>query len=353
MKKATIYTHLVFLMGTLISCTSNYRMTTRISPNGEVEREVYAQADSISRTDMPNPFLFQTSNGWEVEVLTPAVKQNFFGKEETMNIKARRILHSSDGLSFFSPQEEWMRPLAVPHEKLEKHFRWFYTYYTYTCTYPEITEKGPVPLSKYLNEQEQALLFLGNMDGYQGMNGIELKEELDNIGDKFQQWLYRSLFELSYEVVTEFLHETGDTLYLPRIINEKEAVFKADSRKSEGIDCSPQYLCELLDKQYKTSAFDSLFHQNKARIEQSFDKKCITIELFNYQIKFELEMPGKLLLANTTLKENGVPVWKVDAYRLLTGNYTLKAESRTVNVYAFCLTGLFILLAGYGFIRRK
>ena len=32
-------------------------------------------------------------------------------------------------------------------EKLEKHFRWFYTYYTYTCDFQEIKDKGPIPVS--------------------------------------------------------------------------------------------------------------------------------------------------------------------------------------------------------------
>ena len=84
-----------------------------------------------------------------------------------------------------------------------------------------------------------------------------------------------------------------------------------------------------------------------------YDKKCVTMELFDNQIKFELAMPGELLSANTLLKEEGRVIWKVDAYRLLGGNYVLEAESRVMNMWAFCVTGLLIALAGYGILRKK
>ncbi len=44
--------------------------------------------------------------------------------------------------------------ICGPKEKLEKHF-WFYTYYTYTCDFQEIKNKGPIPMDKYLSKAEQ------------------------------------------------------------------------------------------------------------------------------------------------------------------------------------------------------
>ena len=38
-----------------------------------------------------------------------------------------------------------MYPLAIPTERVKKTSRWFYTYYTYTATYKELMDKGPVP----------------------------------------------------------------------------------------------------------------------------------------------------------------------------------------------------------------
>lgn len=54
-------------------------------------------------------------------------------------------------------------------------------------------------------------------------------------------------------------------------------------------------------------------------MQDVYDEKCITMELFSHQVQFELMMPGEMLSANTLLKEEDRLVWKVDAYRLLGG----------------------------------
>lgn len=55
-----------------------------------------------------------------------------------------------------------------------------------------------------------------------------------------------------------------------------------------------------------------------------------------------------MISANTTFRDREYLVWKVDAYRLLAGEYSLTARSRVPNVWAFILTGVLILL-GIGF----
>ena len=56
-------------------------------------------------------------------------------------------------------------------------------------------------------------------------------------------------------------------------------------------------------------------------------------------------MPGQLITTNTTLHEGETPYWKIDAYRLLPGDYTLEAQSRVPNIWAFIVTGLLGILA--------
>lgn len=343
------------LMLALASCSTNYRMVTRISEDGKMHREVYAQADSafMAGNRSNNPFLFQLDNEWTVQTLDSCIKVDFFGKKENLNVKVARTVDALGNISFFSPKEKWMLPLAVPQERLEKHFRWFYTYYTYTCDFPEIKDKGPIPMDKYLSKHEQAFLFQGDMSACQGMNGMELKEELEDVEGKFMAWLYHTQFELSYHVVEHFLQKNGDTTYLPRVRDEKGEIFETDKKRREDWECSPEYVCGLLDKHYDTTDFSALYKANEKEMQQSYDEACITMELFGYQIKFELAMPGKLLSANTVLKENDRLLWKVDAYRLLGEKYVLEAESRTMNVWAFVVTGFLIVLAGYGFMRKN
>lgn len=355
MKRLMNIINVSVLLLVLASCSTNYRMTTRVYRDGRVSREVYTKADSafLAGNRSSNPFLFQLGDSWMVENLDSCEKVDFFGEEGELNVKVKRTLEAGGTLSFFSTKEKWMKPLVEPQEKLEKHFRWFYTYYTYTCDFQEIEDKGPIPMDKYLSKPEQALLFQGDMNGYQGMNGVELKSELDDVEEKFMEWFYHTQFELSYEVVEHFLQRGGDTTYLAKLKTEKGEIFEGDKNRKEEDECSPEYVCTLLDKRYDTLVFSDLYKANQKEIQKMYDKKCITMELFNNQIKFELAMPGELLSTNTLLKEGDRLVWKVDAYRLLGGSYVLEAESRAMNTWAFCVTGLLIVLAGYGIIRKR
>lgn len=355
MKKVMNKISILVLLLVLASCSANYRITTRVYKDGRISKEVYAKADSafLAGDRSCNPFLFQLGNDWIVESLDSCLKIDFFGEKKELNVKVERTLKKADVFSFFSAKEKWMKPLAAPQEKLEKHFRWFYTYYTYTCDFQGIVDKGPVLMDKYLSKREQALLFQGDMNGCQGMNGVELKSELDDAEEKFMEWFYRTQFELSYEVVEYFIRREGDTIYPAKMKTEKEIIFEGDKNKKKEDECSPEYVCTLLDKQYDTFVFSDLYKANQKKIQKLFDEKCVVIELFRNQIKFELAMPGELLSANTLLKEEDKLVWKVDAYRLLGGSYRLEAESRTMNTWAFCVTGLLIVLAGYGFLRKR
>lgn len=339
----------------LVSCSNNYRMVTRVCKDGKINREVYAKADSnfLAGDKNSNPFLFQLGSDWQVNKLDSCIKVDFFGEKGEVNVKAERTLKAEGIFSFFSAKEEWMNPLAAPQEKLEKKFRWFYTYYMYTCDFHEIINKGPIPIEKYLNKQEQGLLFQGDINGYQGMNGVELKSELDDAEEKFFEWFYHTQFELSYEIIVHFLQREGDSIYSAKIKTEKGEIFESDENRKREEECSPEYVCTLLDKQYDTDIFSGLYKANEKEIQKMYDEKCITMELFNHQIKFELVMPGELLSANTRLKEENRLVWKVDAYRLLGEDFVLEAKSRTINVWVFCVTGILIILAGYGVIRKR
>lgn len=107
-----------------------------------------------------------------------------------------------------------MSSLAIPTEQLKKRFKWFYTYYIYTATYKELPDKGPVPLDKYLNKEEQIIWFRGDNAAFSGMNGIEQNDKLDKLEAKFGEWYNRSQYEIIWEVIRQFTSQKGDTVYV-------------------------------------------------------------------------------------------------------------------------------------------
>ena len=241
-----------------------------------------------------------------------------------------------------------MSSLAIPTEQLKKRFKWFYTYYIYTATYKELPDKGPVPLDKYLNKEEQIIWFRGDNAAFSGMNGIEQNDKLDKLEAKFGEWYNRSQYEIIWEVIRQFTSQKGDTVYVNRLNELKETVYTnhlsgKDSCGDAGIDD----VCALFDKVGQTNYYSELYKANAKAMDNMCEQKIKIAEVFYHAIQFELTMPGTLLSSNASLSTNNIMVWKIDGLRLLTGNYVLTAESLVINYWAFGLT-LLIILATLG-----
>lgn len=347
----SIATLLLLLSLGMTSCSTYYRMTSRIDTNGSMHREVYARGDSafIAGNKTHNPFLFQLDTDWQIVNLDSTLKFNFWGEEEKLNVKACRNIPLINGEYFsISNGKEQMSSLAIPTEQLKKRFKWFYTYYIYTATYKELPDKGPVPLDKYLNKEEQIIWFRGDNAAFSGMNGIEQNDKLDKLEAKFGEWYNRSQYEVIWEVIRQFTSQKGDTVYVNRLNELKETVYTnhlsgKDSCGDAGIDD----VCALFDKDVQTNYYLELYKAHAKAMDNMCEQKIKIAEVFYHAIQFELTMPGTLLSSNASLSTNNIMVWKIDGLRLLTGNYVLTAESRVINYWAFGLT-LLIILATLG-----
>lgn len=342
---------MAMLLG-LTSCSTNYRMISRINPDGSMHREIYAYGDSafLAGDRTHNPFLFKIDDAlWEVSELDSVVKFSCWGEEEKLNVKASRTYPTVGAEGFGTLDgKDFMRPLAVPQEKLQKRFRWFYTYYIYTATYSELPDKGPVSLDVYMSREEQQIWFRGGEMALNGMNGIELNNTLDDLESKFWKWYNRTLYELNYEVIRHFVRQQGDTLFARKMENLKEPVFgKYYSRSDIGNDASPEDVCRYLDEFGRSTYFLNLYEAYSKPMNSLFDEKGRVAELFDYAVQFEVSMPGRVTDDNAALHRGGSLIWKVDAFRLLYGDYTLTAESRTVNYWAFAVTIFLLLLAAW------
>ena len=317
------------------SCTQTvYKMGTVINRDGSVVREINAVADSafLAGDTSAGPFLFEVDGSWDI-IDCDSVTTGYYRAGRpyvTIRKKAGSVEEFSHGLRY----EEYRRSLAAPDESLKKRFRWFYTYYDFKAVYPEISEKGPVPISDYLDANELALWLRGDMSAYPGLNGVELKEVLDNVDERFWKWYSRNVYEIYFEVILEF---TTDNTYRPLLLQAKDSIFTNNEKNIRPFDFTLDDMFEVLDKHFSTGYFSSLYSGDREAIDSELEKKANIENLFEYKISYSLAMPGKLLSTNATMSEDGKPVWKVDAWRILAGDYTLAAESRTPNYWAWVI----------------
>ena len=338
----------MLLLLSMTSCSTYYRMTSRVERDGSMYREIYAQGDSafIAGDKTHNPFLFQPNANWQLVNLDSTIKFNFWGEEEKLNVKACQKLSGVDGEYFTVDKgKEHLSAMAIPMERVKKSFRWFYTYYIYTATYKELQDKGPVPLDNYLNKEEQMIWLHGNDDAFRGMNGIEMNDKLDKLEAKFGEWYNRNVYEINWEVTRHFTSLQGDTACLQCLEELKDSVYKKhSSEKGDSMgDADIEEVCGMFDKACSTKYFSDLYKTNKEMMDALCEEKINIAEVFYHAIQFELTLPGRLLTSNAKVLKDNVVIWKIDGFRLLAGDYILTAESRVINYWAFGIT-LFMML---------
>jgi hypothetical protein len=333
----------------MISCVTDYRTISTVRSDGSIFREIYAKGDSafLAGDKTKNPYFFQLDSGWQITVLN---EKNTGELLDKYNVKINKLFHTTKEISSELRFDEDYRPLAAPAESFQKHFRWFYTYYSYKTVYQKFSDKISIPVDEYLNVAEQKLWFQGDFSGYSGMNGIELKEEMDKIEQRFWKWYARNIYEIRFEVIMDYEKNLSGR-YVSKIQEVKDTVFENlfknfDFAENDSFETANLYI--TLDKHFNINYFSGLYRDNRLQIDGLMKEKEKYLEnlidkLFNVEIEYQLIMPGKLIYANAPVQYQDTLIWKVNAFRFVSNDYVLTAESRTTHVWAFVVT--FLLLA--------
>ena len=88
----------MLLLLSMTSCSTYYRMTSRVERDGSMYREIYAQGDSafIAGDKTHNPFLFQPNANWQLVNLDSTIKFNFLTTCDILSYRLfiKNIQHS-------------------------------------------------------------------------------------------------------------------------------------------------------------------------------------------------------------------------------------------------------------------
>lgn len=346
MKHTGIITLVLTIMAAS-SCSTYYSyMTTGIRRDLSADRTVWTQADSAylagDRSD--SPFFFKTDSLWETGPAAEPFSMDFHDETMTMNAYASRHLENIGGNRMHAADKDMERnPLLSPEESASREFRWFYTIYTYKAVYRQIADL-PVPLSEYMDRKEQEILFRETASPA-GWNGVEMYCILDDLNSMFAKWYVHCTFKVSYDIIYALAGQPA---------RRQMESFKDESLKkilSDDNDISPESLCRMLDKHFNTDDFGRLYRENKDFADSGYSEKESILYDFGISLISETRLPGKLVSTNASAFNEGYPQWKIDGYRLLYGDLTLEASSRTANIWAFAVT--FLVLAATLYLIRR
>ena len=355
----------------LNSCDKrHHEMVTRINPDGSCYRELTASVDSVFMVNdtAHHPFPVDLDTNWMVTFTkkTPAgnetLRKKFsIGKLVDYDTSISRFVtvhrdYSSvqemDSLFKFA-NCDWSK--VVPKSDLQKKFRWFYTYYYYTETYPKVNPFTRIPITNYVTNEEIQAYTGDNTDLFKGKIGVEVKDILTQIEGKINAWLNRSTYEEMFNFYLKYYRYLGDMpVDSATFLHLKDSIYKKieDSTKYD----NAYFASDLFDKYFKTKAYSEA--KAPEEIEEKGEKELAGLftfeDYFKMSLTNQLLMPGKVLETNTQVMKHDTLSWDLTAYRFFFNDYTLTAKSRLPNTWAFLLTGFLILIVFLSFfIKRK
>jgi hypothetical protein len=371
---------LIFLTALVtISCSDSNDMLTVINADGSCYREFttnvnkrFVTGDSIEKN---NPFPVDIDATCQVvwkfrdsEWFTqfPASKTNVdsivkvvktkdkVGKEEKkLDIFYARIrinYTSVDDMSArfrLKKSHEWSN-MKVKYT-LDKRFRWFYTYYIYRETYPKIVTNYRIPIEKFMTKEEASYWFTGKPNILLGMNGIEARECVGKLEDCYNEWYGKNLWSNEYdELIKNYNLVQNKPVSLDRLKLLRDSIF------SKIKDVEKDKMVDILNKFFKTDAFTVLWKTDNSpmrRYEKGLDNQEF-MTYFGKSFNYKLVMPGKVTpLENVVIKGDTLNL-ALTAYRMGLGDYTIEAQSRKANVWAFILTGIILIVAVGSFLWK-
>lgn len=332
------------------SCNCDFDLVTTIGEDGSVTREIVCPADSAflcgnSAMNM-DPFdsgvlpvkitedwtLTWQVKGEEEEHTWPLNSADYHFADDTVLIHARRHF---DSVEQMNGQFHFDIVPVSPISGFEKKFRWFYTSYTFRDTFPQ--PSFPVPVTDYMTSEEATLWFVGGEE--EGSSGSVMYERLNGIEKKARKWMYANYLSEAFQYVADHYDELGDTpLSLQEFISERDSFISTETAESADVpEIEAKSLCDDFSRYFGTDIFSGCIREG----EETFQSD-VWATFVNYSFEYSVKLPG-----------SPIRTCRLNLGMIYPGDYTVTTVSRSINVWAWALTGLALLAAAVLVCREK
>ena len=354
------------IIGLLLASCNEIEIKTVVNPDGSCYRELtsnidrkYLNPDSISKH---NPFPVEIDSIWTLswsegeinwenefpvfekfENKTDSSKEN----KDSTNYKIRIKKHFSSvenmGKEYVIKDAHPWKDLKIDYQ-LVKKFRWFYTYYEYKETYHNPQIKFENSIDEFLTKDEYLFWFTGQPNLTSGMSGMEAREYLGEIENKYEKWMLKNMWAWEYDyMLSNYDKIPNITIEKEKLIHLKDSIFESKVKKNLDFKMD-----DILDSFFITSIFSRFWNEESSPMkdyqEDSDAPYPSVVSLLSESFDYSLILPGNIKTSNSAKTDGNKMIWNLSAYRFLVNDYVIEAESQKVNIWAFIVTGIIVIL---------
>jgi len=321
---------LTLLIALLPGCLDIYLDTT-INRNGSITKHISLEGDSTEI--IGNTFFAMLDSTWDTTWTTLDKDKRRFSASITFR-------NTKEFNSIFNPSDSTKIQIRA-NAVLKKKFRWFFTYYEYQESLLAANTMNYVDWRDYLSEEEVRLIYLDEDD--RKADSAYSEPEYKDTEKRLTDFLTNS-------TTAEFIHlllslpEIGQSTGITAERIEKERKdyisYLSDSVSSSNIT----ELIKATSDFFGAPGLDSLASMHPGNFEL-FSRKLEFMETsWDDSYKLSLTMPGLIISSEAESLEGNTSKWEVGIFHFFFTDFTMKAESRVINNWAFIVAGIVLII---------
>lgn len=318
-------------------------ITTQIHPDGSIGQIIVFQGDSAEIAEVP--FALMKEDDWKKEWTKP--EKDKFKLVVSKEFKSVKQLNKT-----MNPADTNLQVVRI-NAVLHRKFRWFFTRFEYEETILNANPFAGLNYHKYLTDEEIRLISLSedNRKTDPGFDTAHYKIT----EKKFEEYLFHCIYEEFYRELESVLSDHKELT-----LNKLELESKKDLMYSTLVDSAtgdtPDDILKRLEPIIQHPDIQVIRSKYLRDFDPFKDKLKFYESASDDNYKFTIRMPGLLLQTNSPKIEGSETGWELTYYDMFFKDYTMTAESRMVNTWAFIVAGLILLLALAGLataVRKK
>ncbi len=235
---------------------------------------------------------------------------------------------------------------------LEKHFRWFYTEYTYTETFNTVADTFKLSPTDYADKDVVSYWFTGQPNLLEGLSGGQASEKISKMEPFVTRWMNDNLFKMCFDYMVQHY----DSIQNPPVSKE-QFVALHDSLPiallKDGQDIANVDPVEGFEKFFHSNAYAPFFDEENPLGKGLREELAHQLNIFWFSVSYSLSMPGEVVNPGTGVLKDGIIYYPLTGERLIPGDYTISATSRVTNIWAYVVTLLILLIAIGTFVYRE
>ncbi len=231
-----------------------------------------------------------------------------------------------------------------------KRFRWFNTEFRFSEKIDKVLSFG-YPVKNFLNSEELLYFYSPERlksDKENGADSLKYKALSDSIKHKTDNWTARNLVS---EWIGEFSKLTkdksvGDMSFQSLKSREDEfvGIVEKDDKQLDSLWKNGILLKEFVGE------VNALKFKSEADSALTITTNKLMKEFHDYSVR--IVMPGKLIGTNGFIDSSQVLLWPVKSDYFMAEPYEMWAESKVPNMWAWIVSGLFLIFVLTGVIVR-